>query len=435
MAWQGRILGLALLFDLQGLSARSVRGSRFLGSQGLKAGAPAPAVSLTAADCSSFSQAFLLSPQPSCELFEYDNNGLAGCKCKLPVPPAIRLADVGSSGHADAQDAEPTTLTCPFAACADGTSAEASSCLALKSFGFSKVEESSLSAEDTYRGTHSCSYLMEPGHVFAMPAEVESFRYITESQNQALNINCGGTDGLKTSTTMKDVCRRAIYRYKVTCDETWASMLPVGCGNATAPFGFTSESTVAELCAMECSKPGEFDVKSLASKLKVNAENKAEAEEKERQAAKEKARLEAQKDAKLKQDALNEATAAGVLGPDGAAALASTPGLATAIVNNPAFAEVLKTHPKLSKVLSDYPNLAAVIANDPAVQQVLVDYATTPATAFIQASRRQRADLASALSDVPGFAAALDANTGLATAMATTAGFAEALATDRKSVV
>mmetsp|Transcript_72555 Transcript_72555/g.128187 ORF Transcript_72555/g.128187 Transcript_72555/m.128187 type:complete len:665 (+) Transcript_72555:81-2075(+) len=412
----GRILGLALLVNLQGLSARSVRGStRFLGSRGLEA-APAPATVLTAAECSEFSQAFLLNPQPSCDLLEYDTGGLASCTCKLPVPPQVRLADIGSSGHADSSEAVPTTLTCPFANCAstDGTSAEADSCISLKKFGFSEVRESSFSAEDTYRGTHTCSYIMEPGHTFAMPEEVQHYRYIVDSQNQAFGVACGGTDGLKKSTTMSDVCRRAIYRFKVSCDETWASMLPGGCENVPAPFGYTSESTVAELCALECMESGKFDVMAHSAKLKEKAAAKKQAEEKERQEAAERARLQAQEDARLKDEARMNANAASALGPLGAPALASTPGLAKAIADNPALALVLAQNPKLGQALAENQGIADAVANNPAFAQALVDHP----------------GVVDAIIDVPGFAGALNAHPELCTAIASTPGFAEALASD-----
>ncbi|OLP83004.1 hypothetical protein AK812_SmicGene36297 [Symbiodinium microadriaticum] len=61
---------------------------------------------LTATDCASFSKAFVLQPQPSCEYANFSSSWV-GCTCEVPLPPKLRLADTGASDLPGAKEPDP----------------------------------------------------------------------------------------------------------------------------------------------------------------------------------------------------------------------------------------------------------------------------------------------------------------------------------------
>lgn len=313
MALRGSVpVGCFILLQAFGCSGRSLRSRGSSSDDDLTGDAvaapasapgPAPAVftkyaDLSEKDCSTFSKAFMLVPQTTCTLSQYDG-GWAGCSCDLPLAPIVKLADVGSSGHADSDVPEPVTATCPFEKRAGSVSEKSFS---LEVFGFSQVQSSSLGAESSARQIHTCNYLMKPGDTFSFPEVVNKFRSIRDQEQKPLGIQCGGASGIQKSDTMIDLCRRWLVSLQASCAETWSDVVPDTCKGTEPPFGITEKSTVHDMCSLDCAKPGKLDIAALAGKIEDRETRKKAAAEEAQRRAREKLRREAQEEQRKKEE-------------------------------------------------------------------------------------------------------------------------------------
>eukprot|EP00913_Durusdinium_trenchii_P004495 g4174.t1 len=277
-------------------------------------------------------------------------------------------------------------------------------CLQLSNFGFSKVDMLDLGAESTFRETLVCSYLMAPGGSFSMPQKVESFRSVLNFQKKALGYECGGSDGLQPSQTMSDFCRRALYRLEAHCSDQWSGVLPTGCEHISPPFGFTDESTLKELCPVECTKMSQLDLSALFGTLQDRErqhQRELEAQRQRELEAKRAARAKAQAEARRKEEAMQAAQVMGDKADSKAAeALATTPGAAAALAN-PDLSKAFAAHPDFLPAMAKSPGFASALANP---------------------------DLAKALGSQPDLLSAVGSKPDIAIAMANTPGFDTALA-------
>jgi len=401
MRWPGCFLGLSLGWTAVGLKRHSLDAAGLAHADGLQA------PGLTATDCASFSKAFVLQPQPSCEYTNFSSSWV-GCTCEVPLPPKLRLADTGASDLPGAKEPDPMEIACPFAKCEGAHAAgKEVKCLRLEAFGFSKVEVADLGAEGAFRQVRGCSYLMAPGQSFVMPGMVESFRLVLDSQKEALGYDCGGDMGFLPSNTMSDLCRTALYRLEVSCDATFQSVLPAGCESLSPPYGFTMSSAIRDLCPLECNAA---DVSTLAQAVVQRRQRKQQEEAAARQRALEAVRHQAREEARRK-DALQKVAQAAATAkvaqalagsPAAAQALAAAPGAAEALASAPGAASALAGSPAAAQALAENPSILGAIANEPALATAL---ANNP-------------ELSKALASDPALAAALAENPGLAKALA-----------------
>eukprot|EP00931_Biecheleriopsis_adriatica_P114563 TRINITY_DN9040_c0_g1_i2.p1 TRINITY_DN9040_c0_g1~~TRINITY_DN9040_c0_g1_i2.p1 ORF type:complete len:746 (+),score=200.17 TRINITY_DN9040_c0_g1_i2:76-2313(+) len=352
-----------------------------------------PASLLTQDDCDQFSKAFVITPGPECKLVTLER-GWASCACDVPLPPQVRLADVGSSGSADSKVADPVSTDCPFSEC------QSTGCYDSAVFGFSKVEASDLGAASSFAGAQTCSYLLEPGQKFTLPDVVDEFSFIVHQNREALGYECGGASGLQKSNSISDLCRRAIHRLQAGCGDTWPSMLPGGCEGTEPPYGFTESSTIKELCPVDCAKAGELDVTGLANNIAERKARKKQEEEEARRQAEKAMREEAQRVARVKAEAADQAKAVAVS--------QTTEALKAALKNIPHGTDVTTA---VAKALASKPEAAQALAAAPGAVEAL---ASAPGAASIVA---RKPELAEALAETPYFAEALAASPAMASAI------------------
>lgn len=148
---------------------------------------------------------------------------------------------------------------CPFiGACADPNDFE---CVGHNSWGFSEAHIADYSPAAAALNSMSCTYLMKPYGLFKVPEKVASLWHLNaklvkvfDRMSAPFTMFC-----LKknvTSQSLEFFCKDQLKRMMLPCDTSWKKLtnsLPdKDCKDALAPDGFEHDSTLAELCPLEC---------------------------------------------------------------------------------------------------------------------------------------------------------------------------------------
>lgn len=235
-------------------------------------------------ECALLQEGFLVDPPASCKHVIFAEN-IDGCTCSMFLPASINpqpanffnpfLVDVPPNPDIPIPAAMPTVPppsnplqpfiapmmppTCPFlSACADP---EDFQCVGHNSWGFAEAHIADYSPAAAALNSASCTYTMKPYARFKVPNKVASLWHLNaklikvfDTMSDPFTIFCTGNN--VTSPTLQYFCKDQLKRLGLPCETAWANMTKESqaqeCYDAPAPDGFRPESTLAELCPLEC---------------------------------------------------------------------------------------------------------------------------------------------------------------------------------------
>lgn len=148
---------------------------------------------------------------------------------------------------------------CPFmAACADPDGFD---CVGHNSWGFAEAHIADYSPAAAALNSASCTYMMKPYARFKVPNRVAALWHLNaklikvfDTMSAPFTIFCS-TENV-TSPSLEYFCKDQLKRLGMPCDTAWANVTKMSqaqhCWDAPAPDGFEIDSSLAELCPLEC---------------------------------------------------------------------------------------------------------------------------------------------------------------------------------------
>jgi len=234
-------------------------------------------------ECDLFQEAFLVSPGASCSHVVFAGN-MDGCTCSLVLPANINpqpasfynpwLVDIPPDPNVPVPEAMPTVPppsnpmqpfippamppVCPFMdACPDPNSFD---CTGFNSWGFADAKIADYSPAAAALNSASCTYMMKPYAKFKVPERVVSMWKLNaklvkvmDSMQEPFTMHCDGEN--VTTPTLEEFCKDQLGRLGTPCKTNWGGVAKTGgrkCREALAPDGFEFDSTLAELCPLQC---------------------------------------------------------------------------------------------------------------------------------------------------------------------------------------
>jgi len=235
-------------------------------------------------ECSLLQEGFLVSPGASCSHVIFAGN-IDGCTCTMTLPANVNpqpnsfqnpwLVSIAPDPSVPVPAAMPTVPppsnpmqpfippamppVCPFSApCPDPNSFD---CLGFNSWGFSEHHIADYSPAAAALNSASCTYMMKPYARFKVPERVISLWHLNaklvkvfDSMSEPFTMFCHGEN--VTAPTLEFFCKDQLKRLGLPCSTQWTDLTKkhqaVKCRDAPAPDGFEFDSTLAELCPLEC---------------------------------------------------------------------------------------------------------------------------------------------------------------------------------------
>lgn len=235
-------------------------------------------------ECTLFAEGFLVDPPASCTHVEFAKN-IDGCTCTMVLPGSINpqpanfynpyLVEVPPDPSVPVPKSMPTVPPpsnpmqpfvppmmppeCPFiSACADPDSFD---CVGHNSWGFAEAHMADYSPAAAALNSASCTYMMHPYGRFKVPERVASLWHLNvklikvfDTMSDPFTMFC--TNENVTSPSLQFFCKDMLNRLGLPCSTAWADVTKkhqaVKCQEAPAPDGFKIDSTLAELCPLEC---------------------------------------------------------------------------------------------------------------------------------------------------------------------------------------
>merc|ERR1712139_552567 len=145
-----------------------------------------------------------------------------------------------------------------MAACANADDFE---CVGHNSWGFATAHIADYSPAAAALNSASCSFTMKPYGRFKVPEKVAALwdlnarlKKVFARMSDPMTLQC--KDQNVTSATMQLWCRDQVGRLAVPCDAIWEKLTKrhadKKCWNAPPPDGFQIDSSLAEVCPLEC---------------------------------------------------------------------------------------------------------------------------------------------------------------------------------------
>jgi len=235
-------------------------------------------------ECELMQEGFLVSPPAVCTHVVFAKN-VDGCSCTMVLPANINpqpanfynpwLIDIAPDPNVPVPRSMPTVpppsnplqpfippmmpVVCPFsAACADPNAFE---CVGHNSWGFSSAHVADYSPAAAALNTASCTYMMKPYDRFKVPEKVISLWHLNaklvkvfDSMSDPFTMFCSGEN--VTAPSLQFFCKDQLKRLGLPCDMPWNEVTKKHqaqkCAHAPAPDGFEIDSTLADLCPLEC---------------------------------------------------------------------------------------------------------------------------------------------------------------------------------------
>jgi len=226
----------------------------------------------------------LVDPPATCKHVIFAAN-VDGCTCTSVLPASINplpanfynpyLIDIPPDPNVPVPKSMPTVPppsnpmmpfvapmmppTCPFlSACADPDSFD---CVGHNSWGFSEAHIAEYSPAAAALNTVSCTYMMKPYARFKVPNRVVSLWHLNaklvkvfDRMSDPFTMFCAGEN--VTAPSLEFFCKDQLQRLGLPCTMAWANVTKnhqaEKCKYAPAPDGFEIDSTLAELCPLEC---------------------------------------------------------------------------------------------------------------------------------------------------------------------------------------
>lgn len=176
----------------------------------------------------------------------------------IPVPRAMPTVPPPSNPM-QPYIAPPMPPECPFiSGCADPDSFD---CVGHNSWGFAEAHMADYSPAAGALNAASCTYVMKPYALFKVPERVAALWHLNakliavfDRTSQPLTLYCKGRN--VTSPSLEYFCQDQLGRLGLPCDMVWANVTKKHqaqeCADAPAPDGFEVDSSLAELCPLEC---------------------------------------------------------------------------------------------------------------------------------------------------------------------------------------
>mmetsp|Transcript_84197 Transcript_84197/g.146208 ORF Transcript_84197/g.146208 Transcript_84197/m.146208 type:complete len:408 (+) Transcript_84197:113-1336(+) len=245
-------------------------------------------------ECQVLQEAIVVEPRATCRHVIFQE-GLDGCTCSMVLPASINpmpnnlydpfAMDVPPDPDLPVPPMPPTVPPpgnpmqpyiapmmapeCPFAkACAKANDFD---CVGYNSFGFSEAHMAPYSPAASHLNQISCSYFMALRSEFRIPSKVESLGKILEKRKKVElsyqrsfvvpevlddygdaigGIPCAGR---KIESTWKLFCEKRVSKKNWPCSTKYKSIMErEKCVGAPAPTGFLVNSTLGEMCPLEC---------------------------------------------------------------------------------------------------------------------------------------------------------------------------------------
>jgi hypothetical protein len=235
-------------------------------------------------ECALLQEGFLVSPPAKCQHVVFGEN-LDGCTCTMVLPASINpqpanfynpiLVDVAPDPNIPVPQSMPTVPPpsnpampfvapmmppeCPFMSpCADPDSFD---CVGFNSWGFAEAHLADYSPAAAALNTASCTYMMKPYARFKVPNRVASLWHLNsklvkvfDRMSDPVTFHCMGRK--VTAPSLQYLCKDQLQRLGLPCDTAWSDAVKKHqvkeCHDAPAPDGFKRDSTLAELCPLEC---------------------------------------------------------------------------------------------------------------------------------------------------------------------------------------
>jgi len=235
-------------------------------------------------ECKLFQEAFLVSPGASCNHVIFAGN-MDGCTCTTVLPasinpqpaafynpwlveitpdPSIPLPEPMATVPPPSNPMMPFIApamppVCPFlASCPDPNSFD---CVGFNSWGFADAKIADYSPAAAALNSVSCTYMMKPYMKFKVPERVVSLWKLNaklvkvmDSMQEPFTMVCDGEDSVK-KPSLEEFCKDQLGRLGSSCTTDWAGAAKTRgrkCRSSPAPDGFEFDSTLAELCPMQC---------------------------------------------------------------------------------------------------------------------------------------------------------------------------------------
>lgn len=259
--------------------------------------------SLDPAQCTTFQESMLIKPPPSCEVVGF-STGDKACLCRMTLPANMKpMPDMMLVTPADPESQEgpvedgvglippfhPPTWGSPevrhegsqegsvqSSSVPQGTSQAAAvalpntapscpfetkcpasgtfSCVDFAKWGFAEVAQTDYTPASGYLNIIECSYTMRRGGTFKVPEKVVAFKAMQSRHQDVLAwyqrgiiFNCHE----QIETTWGKMCEDKAHKEHFSCDMPWRWLFE-DCGTLAAPPGFSVNSTLQELCPLEC---------------------------------------------------------------------------------------------------------------------------------------------------------------------------------------
>jgi hypothetical protein len=235
-------------------------------------------------ECSLLQEGFVVDPPAKCLHVIFADN-VDGCTCTMVLPASINpqpanfynpfLIDVPPDPSIPVPQAMPTVPPpsnpmqpfvapmmppeCPFlSACADPESFD---CSGYNSWGFAEAHQADYSPAAAALNTVSCTFMMKPYARFKVPDRIAALWHLNaklikvfDRMAEPFVLYCKGEN--VTSPSMEFFCKDQTGRLGLPCDTAWGNVTKNSqaqhCHQAPPPDGFQSDSTLAELCPLEC---------------------------------------------------------------------------------------------------------------------------------------------------------------------------------------
>jgi len=235
-------------------------------------------------ECSLLQEGFLVDPPAKCVHVILAEN-VDGCTCSTFLPGSINpqpanfynpfLVDIPPNPDLPVPASMPTVPPpsnpmqpfippmmppeCPFMKkCGNPGAFE---CVGHDSWGFSEAHIADYSPAAAALNSMSCTYVMKPYARFKVPDKVSALWHLNaklvkvfDRMSDPFNLFCTSTN--VSYPSLQFFCKDQLQRMGLPCDAEWYKVtkqhMDKRCWDAPAPDGFVTDSTLAELCPLEC---------------------------------------------------------------------------------------------------------------------------------------------------------------------------------------
>lgn len=234
-------------------------------------------------ECALLQEGFLVDPPATCKHVIFADN-VDGCTCTTVLPGSINpqpanfynpfLVDVPPNPDIPVPQAMPTVPPpsnpmqpfippmmppeCPYISACGSAGFD---CVGHDSWGFGEAHIADYSPAAAALNSMSCTYMMKPYAKFKVPPKIAALWHLNaklvkvfDRMSDDFMLEC--TKRNQTYPSLEFFCKDQLKRVGLPCDTAWVNVTKAhadhACRQAPAPDGFDGDSSLAELCPLEC---------------------------------------------------------------------------------------------------------------------------------------------------------------------------------------